>query len=288
MTRRTRIQILVTMVIAMAATFSLSIFCFMFRGTELFILTEQEQSIAFREVMNSSGYGWSMFAFGGFGWTEIEQEAITPRDSWYQPSRPSPPYPNAPYRSSASETPIPDDDSRFCPTYRKKRVDAAFGWPMRVLALRAESVWMTNPNGPSQGVNEAYSLYPLVGWHYFGRTSPIRRLVGFSSDGLIPGRVLWVGLIADTAFFIVLICAPVACWRAYRRLRARIQRPIGLCTTVGMTLRDKTQDQLVRNAERKCNPQQFYAQCDQTQQSNDRLRASNDGGSRLPVRIKVG
>lgn len=233
MKRRRRIQILASVIVAMMMTFGVALFSFVFRGTEVLIWTEQDRSVGFRTTLNSSGYGWSMFAFGGFGWTEIEQDAITPFDTWEQNRPPNLSLPNAPYWSSAAEEPVPDDTARFCPTCRKKRVDGAFGWPLRVVAFRAESVWIANPNAPLDWVQEAYTLNPTIGWIDWGRISPIGRLVGFSGDQLVPGRILWPGLIANTAFFTVLLWIPVFVWRTYRWIVDGIRASVGACLNCG-------------------------------------------------------
>jgi hypothetical protein len=240
MTRRRRIQILISVIVAMMMTFGVALFSFEFRGTELLRWSEANVSSSYKSTVDGAGYGWNCFGFSGFGWVEIEQDIVTPQEPGSSWSASTATMPTVPYWASAAELPVPLDDARFCPECRMKRVDGAFGWPLRVMAYRAESVWMANPYAAESGEPIAYSLFPTIGWFYWARLNPVPRLVGFTGDGLFPGRILWTGLIVNTAFFLAVLWSPFLFARAYRRVLEMRRAPVGACLKCGYDVAKQT------------------------------------------------
>lgn len=229
---RLPIQFAASVLAATLLSFALAIFSFVFRGTELLAWTETTRSSEYRAVMGADGYGWTGLSFHGFGWTEIEQTAVTPLDV-YPSSASNTMYPASPCWASMAELPIPHDDARLCANCVLTRVDGAFGWPLRIIAFRAESAWSWNLQGPSGLSGAAFTLEPQYGWRQDGPIGPLKKVYGFSGDGLVPARMLLPGLLANTTFFTVLMWLPFLLRQFYLWNIARMRTPLGACVRCG-------------------------------------------------------
>lgn len=232
---------------AAALSFALAWFSFVFRDTALLSWSEIRQSLPYQPVLAPDGHGWQGSNFEGFGWTEVEQNAISPTDNFISYGSAS--MRAAPYWASMSELPLPKNDERLCANCSLTRVDGAFGWPFRMLRFRAESAWSLNPNGPNGTREPSYTLEPLIGSTTFGVISPIRKRNSYSGDHLVPGDLLWPGVVANVAFFIAMFWLPPLLLRAYRRARTKRRLRRGFVTNVSTTSRNRRKARRAPSAE---------------------------------------
>lgn len=223
----TRVALAASVLAAAALSCALAWLSFVFRGTALLSWSEIRQSLPYQTVLAPDGYGWQGSNFEGFGWTEVEQNAISPADNYVSYGSDS--ERAAPYWASMSELPLPKDDERLCANCSLTRVDGAFGWPFRMLRFRAESAWSFNPNGPNGAHEPSYTLEPLIGSTTFGMISPISKRASYSGDQLVPGGLLWRGFVANVALFTAVFWMPPLLLRAYRRARTKRRLRRGVC-----------------------------------------------------------
>lgn len=238
---RTITSFVATVGLAAGLSFALATFCFVFRDTRVLAWSERSESLPYQPVRGDNGSWWTGSSFGGLGWTEVEQTVVLAQEAEPLTSSAAP-LPWAPYWSSMAELPIPNDDSRLCPTCALVRVDGAFGWPFRIIAFRAESAWSWNPTGPNGASEPSFMLQPLIGSVTLAPISPLAKRQSYSGDLLVPGGILWPGLLANTSVFAVLFwLAPITA-RMLMIARGRRRVLVGICATCGNDLGNPATD----------------------------------------------